>query len=112
MPRQSWHGLTDRTLSCRSGDDLPRGLVVADVLFDPGEELRRAALHHLPDAGPKLVEEVDAHVAANRRAKSFERHRSGAPPIWTVGSDDRDRSKHSEEIRRVQSALSGVVTRD
>src|SRR5690349_7691295 len=99
------------TLSCRSGDDFPRGLVVADVLFDPGDELRRVALSHLPDAGPKLVQEVDARVAANRRAKCFERPRSGAPPIWTVSSGDRDRSQQPEEIRRVQRLLSTVVTR-
>ena len=56
-----------------SGDDVPEGLRVGDALFDPGDELRPAALQHLPDAGPKLVEEVDTRVAANRRAKSFER---------------------------------------
>src|SRR5579864_106911 len=100
-----------RTLSW-SGDDVPQGLVVSDALFDPGDKLRRAALQHLPDAGPKLVEEVDARVAADRRTKSFERRRSGAPPIWTVSSSDRDRSQHPEEIRRVQCALSGVVPRD
>ena len=47
--------------------------MVDDAIFHPGNELRGAALHHLPDAGTKLVEEVDARVAANRRAKSFER---------------------------------------
>ena len=84
------------TLSCRSGDTFPRGLAVADVLFDPGDELRRVALNHLPDAGPKLVQEVDAHVGAYRRAKSFERRRSGAPPRWAVRSGDRDRSQATQ----------------
>ena len=87
-------------------------MLVGDALFDPGDEFRRVSLHYLPDARPKLVEEVDARVAANRRAKSFERRRSGAPPIWTVSSGDRDRSQHPEELRRVQCALSGVVPRD
>ena len=58
-----------------SGVDVIQGLVVGDALFDPRNELRRAALHHLPDVGPKLVEEVNARVAANRRAKSLEGRR-------------------------------------
>src|SRR5437016_3122592 len=92
--------------------DVAQGLVVGDALFDPRHELRRAALHHLPNAGPKLVQEVNAHVGANRRAKSFEGRRSGARPIWTVSGRDRDRSQHPEEIRRVQCRLAGVVPRD
>jgi len=70
------------------------------------------ALYHLPDTRPKLVEEVDPRVAANRRTKSSERRRSGSRPIWTVSSGDSDRSQHPEEIGRVQYPLSGVVTRD
>jgi hypothetical protein len=104
-------GLTDRPLSCRSGDDFPRRLVVGDALSDPRRELRCVALHHLPDARPKLVEEVHPRVAANRRTKIVERCRRGTRPIWTVSSGDSDRSQSPKEIRSVQPPLSGVVTR-
>jgi hypothetical protein len=40
-----------------------------DALCDPRHELRRVALHHLPDARSKLVEDVDPSVAADCRAK-------------------------------------------
>jgi hypothetical protein len=92
--------------------DVAQGLVVGDALFDPRHELRRVALHHLPNAGPKLVQEVNAHVATNRRAKSFEGRGSGARPIWTVSGGDRDRSQRPEEIRCVQCRPAGVVPRD
>ena len=59
IPGQQRNGLTDGTLSCRGGDDIPRDFVVGDVLCDPRHELRRAALHHLPDARAKLMEEID-----------------------------------------------------
>src|SRR5260370_31669572 len=80
-----------------SGVDAAQGLVVGDALFDPRHELRRVALHHLPDAGPKLVQEVNARLAANRRAKSFVRRLSGAPPIWTVSCEDLDRTQHAHK---------------
>ena len=83
-----------------------------DALFDPGHEPRRVGVHHLPDAGPELMEDVDSRVAANRRPKIVECPRSGARPIWTVSSGDSDRSQHPQEIRSVQPCLSGVVTRD
>jgi hypothetical protein len=82
--------------------DFPRDLVVGDALSDPRHELRRVALYHLPDTRPKLEEEFDPRVAANRRTKSFERRRSGSRPIWTVSSGDSDRSQHPEEIGRVR----------
>src|ERR1017187_1042054 len=104
--------LSDKTLSCRDGDDDARGLVVGDTLFDPRHERRGEALHHLPDARLKLVEDIDPRVAANRRTKIVERRRSGARPIWTVSSGASDRSQHPEEIRSVQPSLSGVVARD
>src|ERR1700674_1042320 len=91
---------------------ISRELVVGDVLFDPGHELRGVGLHHLPDARPKLVEDVDSRVAANRRPKIVERRRSGACPIRTVRSGDSNRSQHTEAIRSVQPPLPGVVTRD
>jgi len=91
---------------------VPRELVVGDALFDPGHELRGVGLHHLPDARPKFVEDVDPRVAANCRSKIVECRRSGARPIWTVSRGDSDRSQHSEEIRSVQLPLPGVVTRD
>ncbi len=74
------NGLNNRTSSFRGGDDVSRGLVVGDVLFDLRHELRRVALHHLPDARPELVEEVDPCIAANRRTKSLERRRWGSRP--------------------------------
>src|SRR5271156_3824190 len=60
---------SDRTSSCRDGGDIPRDLVAGDARFDPRHELRCEALHHLPDAWPKLVENVHPRVAANRRTK-------------------------------------------
>ncbi len=101
----------DRTLPWRD-DHIPRDLVLGDALFDFGHELRRAALDHLPDFRPELMEEVDPRIAANRRTKSLERRRSGSLPIWAVSRGDSGRSQHSEEIRRVQGPLSGVPTRD
>ena len=81
------------------------------MLFDCRCELRGVALHHLPDARPKLVKEVPPCVVANCRTKIVERRRRGAYPIWTVGSVDSDRTQYSEEIRAIQPPLSGVVTR-
>src|SRR4051794_22127747 len=75
----------------QASTDSPDGLVslvVDDALFDPGHKLRRVTLHYLPDTGLKLVEDVDARVAANGRGKSFEGRRSGARPIWAVSSGD------------------------
>ena len=69
-------------------------------------------LHYLPDTGPKLVEDVDARVAANGQGKSFGCRRSGARPIWAVSSGDRDRRQHPKEIRRVHCRLSRVIPRD
>ena len=89
-----------------------QGLIVGDALFDPRDELRRVPLHYFPDTGLKLVEDVDARVAANGRCESFERRRSGARPIWAVSGDDRGRRQHPKEIRRVQCRLSGIVPRD
>ena len=80
---------------------------MGDALFDLGHDLRRVALDHLPDFRPELVEEVDPRIAADRRAKSLERRRSGSRPIWAVSRGDSDRSQHPEEIRRVQCPLSG-----
>jgi hypothetical protein len=73
-----------------SGTGVIHGLVVGNAFFYPRHELRRVSLHYLPDTGLKLVEDVDAHVAANRGPKSFEGRGSGAQPIWAVSSGDRD----------------------
>src|SRR5208337_2818053 len=99
-------------LPCRDEDGVPRDLVVGDALSDSGHKFRREALHHLPDAGSKFVEDVHPRVAAKRRTKIVEWHRSGARPIWTVSSVDRDRGQHAEEIPGVQPPLSRLVTRD
>jgi hypothetical protein len=101
-----------RTLSSRDRYYAPPRRVGGDTLSDSGHELRREALHHLPDARPKFVEDVHPRVAANRRAKIVECIRGGSRPIWTVGGVDSDRRQHSEEIPSVQPPLSGVVTRD
>jgi len=45
---------------------LLRDVIVGDAVFDPRHELRREALHHLQDARPKLVQNVDPRVATNR----------------------------------------------
>src|SRR6266404_5395431 len=95
-----------------AGLNVARELVVGDALFDPGHEPRCVGVHHLPDARPKLVEDVDSRVAANRRPKVVECPRSGARPIWTVSSGNSNRSYYTEEIRSVQPCLSEVVTRD
>src|SRR6202521_5791376 len=95
-----------------AGLNVPRELVAGDALFDPGHELRGVGLHHLPDARPKLMEDVDPRIAAHRRPKIVECPRSGARPIWTVSSGNRNRGQHSEEIRSVQPPLPGVVTRN
>jgi len=104
------------TLPGRAGDNFPRVLVVGDALFDFKHEPRRVALDHLPDARPKLVEDVHPRVAANRRTKIVERRRSGARPIWTRSIVDSDRTECPtecpKEIRSVQPPLSRVVTRD
>ncbi len=110
-PRGHYLGGVGTTLSCRSGDDVPRGLV-GDGRSDPGHELWRVAPYDLQDARAKLVEEVQSRVAANRRTEIVECLRTGARPIGTVSSVDRDRSQHSEEIRSVQPPLAGVVTGD
>src|SRR5271157_2801312 len=99
-------------LSCRDEDGVPRDLVVGDALSDSGYKLRREALHHLPDAGSKFVEDVNPRVAANRRTKIVEWRRSGPRPIWTVSSVDSNRSQHPVEVRNVQPPLPGVVTCD
>src|SRR6266550_6273218 len=101
----------EATLSCRSGTDFPWGLV-GDGRSDSEYELRRVAFYHLQDARLKLVQEVESRVAANRRTKIVECPRSGARPIGTVSSVDRDRCQYPEEIRSVQPALSGIVARD
>ncbi len=92
--------------------DLPRGLAVPDALLDPGHDLRPVAPHHFSKARLKLVEEVKPRVAANRRTKIVERHRSGSRPIGTVSRVDHDRSQQPEEKRSVQAPLAGLVTRD
>src|SRR5208337_5185581 len=103
---------TTKELPCRDRDGVARDLVVDDALFDPRYELRREALHHLPEPRSELVKDVHPCVAANRRTKIVEWHRSGARPIWTVSSVGSDRGQHPEEIRNVQPALPRVVTRD
>ncbi len=85
---------------------VPPGLVVSDASFDLRHEGRRVALHHLQEAGLKLVEEVDPRIAPNRGTKIVERRRSRSRPVWTVSSVDSDRSQHPEEIRGVQPSLS------
>ena len=98
------------TLSGWGGHDFLGDLVVGDALYDPRLELRRLALYHLPDARPKLAEEVDPRAAANRRTKIVERRRSGSRPIWPVSSVDSNRSHYGEKIRRVQPSFSRIAT--
>ena len=62
-----------QTSSSGRGDDSPRVLLVGGTLFDFPHEPRCLALHHLPHARLKLVQEIHSRVAANRRTKSFER---------------------------------------
>src|SRR4029077_19948258 len=73
-----------------AGLKVHRELVVGDALYDPGHEPRRVGVHHLPDAGPELMEDVDSRVATNRRPKVVECPRSGASPIGTVSRGDSD----------------------
>jgi len=67
FPAQHRNGLSGRTLSCLGGDDFLRAVIVGNSFLDPGNELRLVTLEHLPDAWPKLVEDVYSRVAANGR---------------------------------------------
>ena len=60
-------------LSGRARDNFPEFLAVGDALSDFQRKLWRMVLRHLPDAGPKLVEEIHPRVIANRRTKIVER---------------------------------------
>lgn len=64
VPGQRRSRPTDRISRVETG--CPRVLLVDDAVGDAGHEFRSVAPQQLPDAGPKLVQEVDARIAANR----------------------------------------------
>ena len=93
---------------------IKRGIIwLADyTILNAKYECRHVGGHHLADARPKLVQQVHARVAANRRTEIAERRRTGARSIATGSTIGSDRSQHPEKIVGVQLALSRLVARD
>src|SRR6202050_2125671 len=70
------------------------------------------ASHRLPDARPKLVEQVHPRIITNRGTEIAEWRRTGVRPIASRGTVGSDRSQYSKEIRSVQLALPRFIPHD
>src|SRR6202046_2984370 len=70
------------------------------------------ASYRLPDARPKLVEQVHPRIITNRGTEIAEWRRTGVRPIASRGAVGSDRSQYSKKIRSVQLALPRFIAHD